>query len=202
MNAYYQTVLGMNDELLLLQLDYPPANLFYRDSGVDIGSLRPEEKITSTVTIASGQYSGMVVFAVQDLRVTVLDESIINICKTVFVAVILTMGNLLFAKDVNQHALNDINRMLWKVKEIATNPLSCKDEKMLKVMSESDKTDESKNETILIENTITHIGELLALSFGELGSSIIAQNLALRGHLDLSQPGKKTFGIFGCIDIL
>ena len=61
-------------------------------------------------------------------------SSIINICKTIFVAVILTMGNLFFSKDVNNLALNDINRMLKKVKEIATNPLSCKDEKMMKLM--------------------------------------------------------------------
>jgi hypothetical protein len=105
----------------------------------------------------------------------VVNTAIINICKTIFVALILTMGNLFFAKDVNELALNDINRMLMKVKEIATNPLSCKDEKMMKLLATTKETkDEEKNETILIERTITHIGELLALSFGELGSSIIA----------------------------
>ena len=46
-----------------------------------------------------------------------------------------------------------------------------------------------RNETELIEDTITQIGILLALNFGELGSEIIAKNMAQQGELNLALPG-------------
>lgn len=89
---------------------------------------------------------------------------------------------MVFNSDINSLALEDINRMLKKVNQIATNPLSCKDEKILKMKELKEKGEsqdfKQKNETELIEDTITQIGILLALNFGELGSEIIAKNMA------------------------
>lgn len=89
---------------------------------------------------------------------------------------------MVFNSDINSLALEDINRMLKKVNQIATNPLSCKDEKILKIKELKEKGEgqnfTQKNETELIEDTITQIGILLALNFGELGSEIIAKNMA------------------------
>ena len=112
---------------------------------------------------------------------------------------------MIFNSDINSLALEDINRMLKKVNQIATNPLSCKDEKILKMKEMKEKGEEynsnQRNETELIEDTITQIGILLALNFGELGSEIIAKNMAQQGELNLSLPGKKMFGIFGYCNI-
>jgi hypothetical protein len=46
-----------------------------------------------------------------------------------------------FNNDVNSIILNDINRMLKMVEEIASNPLSCKDNQIIK-RQEQDNDDE------------------------------------------------------------
>ena len=53
--------------------------------------------------------------------------AIIGIIKTIFISIILTLANMTFNNDVNSIILNDIIRLLKIVKEIAKNPLTCKD---------------------------------------------------------------------------
>ncbi len=61
--------------------------------------------------------------------------------------------------------------------------------------------EEEKHETVILENTIIKIGQLLAIGFGEAGSHIIADNIAQGGDLTLEGSGNKMFGIFGFCDI-
>ena len=56
-------------------------------------------------------------------------------------------------------------------------------------------------ETVLLERTIVKIGALLALGFGEAGSKIIAENMALGGDVNPMLPGQKIIAIFGFCDI-
>jgi hypothetical protein len=77
-----------------------------------------------------------------------------------------------FSKDINDNALRPIERMIRKVNQIASNPLSSKEQEIVKTQGQN------TNETLLIENAITKIGVLLALGFGEAGSEIIAKNMA------------------------
>lgn len=56
-------------------------------------------------------------------------------------------------------------------------------------------------ETEVLEQTIVKIGALLALGFGEAGSKIIAQNMAMGGDVNPMIPGVKIFSIFGFCDI-
>ena len=52
----------------------------------------------------------------------------------------------------------------------------------------------------MLERAIVKIGYLLALGFGEAGSSIIGQNMTQGGDLNPMMPGLKTTCIFGfCI---
>ena len=44
-------------------------------------------------------------------------------------------------------------------------------------------------ETVILEQTITKIGALLALGFGEAGSKIIAENMAGNGDVNPMLPG-------------
>lgn len=55
-------------------------------------------------------------------------------------------------------------------------------------------------ETAVLEKAIVKIGHLLALGFGEAGSSIIGQNITNFGELNPMVPGQRTYAIFGfCI---
>lgn len=66
------------------------------------------------------------------------------------------------------------------------------------------KSDEDKGleyETNFLEKTIMKIGALLAIGFGSAGTSIIAKNLSMYGHIESNIPGNKVFAIFGFCDI-
>lgn len=154
--------------------------------------LRDDEKEETRVTIA--KYSEDFV-AVCDLREKQQLTSVINITRTIFVCIVLTMAAFYFTKDANELALKPIERMIEKVNKIATNPLASKEETIK----------ESKGgmqyETTLIENAIIKIGTLLALGFGDAGSEIIASNMEKGGDVDPMIAGKRQCAVFGFCDI-
>ncbi len=83
-----------------------------------------------------------------------------------------------------------IESMISKIKEMSINPLSAlqqseKEQFLTILQNETNKNKcffkkikKEPLETQVLEKTITKIGALLALGFGEAGSEIIAQNLS------------------------
>ena len=51
-------------------------------------------------------------------------NSILSICRTVFVCIVLSIASIMFTSDANRLVLSPIERMLEKVKLIAKNPLA------------------------------------------------------------------------------
>ena len=56
-------------------------------------------------------------------------------------------------------------------------------------------------ETQLLEQSLSKIGGLLALGFGEAGSQIIADNMSAGYDINPMLPGKKIISVFGFCDI-
>lgn len=56
-------------------------------------------------------------------------------------------------------------------------------------------------ETNMLQSTLTNLGALLAISFGEAGSQVIATNLAKGADINPNQPGYKQLFIFGYCNI-
>ena len=56
-------------------------------------------------------------------------------------------------------------------------------------------------ETEVLERTLTKIGSLLAVGFGEAGSKIISENIAAGEDVNAVMPGRKTIAVFGFCDI-
>ena len=56
-------------------------------------------------------------------------------------------------------------------------------------------------ETTILESTLSKIGALLALGFGEAGSMIISQNIKNSNEVNPMLPGQKAMFIFGFCDI-
>lgn len=56
-------------------------------------------------------------------------------------------------------------------------------------------------ETVLLEQTLSKIGSLLALVFGEAGAEIIAKNMEKGSDVNPMLPGHKAIFIFGFCDI-
>lgn len=136
----------------------------------------------------------------------------LGIARTFFVCLVLTLSALFFTKDANELVLSPIEKMLFKVKQIAKNPLKAakeedKENMIIYELMQKDKNfervhkEQENFETAVLERTIVKIGALLALGFGEAGSEIIGQNMNKTGEVDPMVPGKKIYAIFGFCDI-
>ena len=154
-------------------------------------------------------------------------SAILNIIKTCFICVVLTVSSYCFSKDTSELVLEPIETMIEKVKQITKNPIEAlqkneKDEITKALLQEEEeknafchcgkqtqqssfqrKKKQAPLETEVLENTITKIGALLALSFGDAGSEIIAKNMQKNssGEVNPMIPGKKICAIYGFCDI-
>ena len=172
------------------------------------------------------EYSDSQFMSAIDQRYIVKFDAWLNIGRTLFVCIVLSIGSIFFNYDANTLVLMPIERMIEKVKAIAKNPLLAQEDMsdagILSTMKkEQDKSEylsnsmdgeaaalaaqknDEKNsyETDILEKTILKIGRLLALGFGEAGSKIIADNMAKGGDVNPMIPGSKIFAIFGFCDI-
>ena len=67
-----------------------------------------------------------------DGRLINVKQAWINILRTFFVCMVLTMGALWFSSDVNEIALSPLEKMIEKVNRIASNPTASREIKLIK----------------------------------------------------------------------
>lgn len=146
--------------------------------------------------------------AIFDISIESKLVGVLDICQTIFVIIILTTGAFMFSKDSEDMIINPIKKMMQKVKNISLDPSillfkKAKTELPLpkKYCCFSNKAPEQAQEIALIENTISSIGVLLILVFGEAGGKIIRDSMSVDGELVLSYQGVKTFAVFCFCDI-
>jgi hypothetical protein len=115
----------------------------------------------------------------------------LNIIKTLFICGVLAGGSICFSKDTTEMVLEPIESMIHKIKLITKNPIEAmqnneKQQYLNAILQEEQnkrkwcnlsKQKEAPLETVILEKTISKIGALLALGFGEVGSEIIAKNM-------------------------
>ena len=80
-------------------------------------------------------------------------ESLLNLIRTIFVCVVLTVAALSFSKDSNELVLIPMERIFKTVNKIASNPLSARNEALI-----NQKGKKKELETIAIENSLIKIG--------------------------------------------
>jgi len=139
-----------------------------------------------------------------DLRPIVHQEAVINVLMTIFICCVLCVGSLSFSSDANNLVLRPVETMVNKVEAIRSNPLLAmkmadddfkrEEMKRLKVIRERAertdfqrlldqrkrcfvKKDKEIMETAILEKTIIKLGSLLAIGFGEAGTSIVTQTM-------------------------
>mmetsp|Transcript_3670 Transcript_3670/g.4918 ORF Transcript_3670/g.4918 Transcript_3670/m.4918 type:complete len:841 (+) Transcript_3670:546-3068(+) len=181
MSAYYENTENMY-WIKIAGVDYSGN---YSLDGPEHRSLRGvefEEIVYDTAT-----------FAKFDLRKTSELQAWLNICRTIFICIILGLGAMLFSKDANNLVIIPIERMIKKVRDMAENPLQKHEFK--------EDGDDQQFETKILENAFSKICSLMAVGFGEAGAEIIAENLRNGGELNPMVPGKKMCAIFGFCDI-
>ena len=107
-------------------------------------------------------------------------------------------GTYFFSSDVNKLVIGPIERLVDLVRKISANPLGVE----YKMMGENEGFLEGLETTVLL-TTITKIGALMRVGFGEAGASVIAKNLAESsgGRLNLMGSGTMIRSIFGFCDV-
>lgn len=140
----------------------------------------------------------------------------LNIGKTLYVCLALAVGAVFFSKDAEELVIIPIEKMLNQVKKLTKDPIAAMQisarqsfraatcepipKRKRLCISKPNKLN-IDYETALLEQTITKIGILLALGFGEAGSSVIATNITTSGQIDTNSKGSKVHAIFGFCDI-
>ena len=100
----------------LLSLEIPDHADYYLDDDPDVvSSFRIEEYDE----FENGNFK-----AVYKNRSEAIANAYINIGRTIFICILLTIGALFFSRDAEILVLNPIERMIEKVKAIAKNPLA------------------------------------------------------------------------------
>jgi len=123
---------------------------------------------------------------------------------------VLAGGSLVLSKVTQELVLDPIENMIKKVKEITDNPIKAAQEaeeeqvKQEEIMAHQNEKDTKKGaplETEMLEKTLSKIGSLLAVGFGEAGSQIISENVSKGDEINPMIPGRKTIAVFGFCDI-
>ena len=220
-SIYVTENIGTNSPVIYARVGY----LVYGDYN-DTLNLRDNEKNSYSEDcsfLMPEDEANSICEAVFDIRSSNKLSSTLNIIKTIFICFVLSFGSYCFSKDTSEMVLEPIEQMIEKVKQISQNPIEAlqrnEKEEITKALLEEEennatcscskgKDKNSKNktqplETEMLENTIAKIGSLLALSFGDAGSEIIAKNMQKNsnGEVNPMIVGKKVCAIYGFCDI-
>ena len=133
-----------------------------------------------------------------DIRYQTSNQALFGIYTTLFVIVILITGTLFFSSDVTRLVITPVEKMVALVQKISVNPLGVQ----YKMLGEEDGFVAGMETTVLL-TTITKIGGLMRVGFGEAGADIIANNLndSAGGKLNLMGGGNMITSIFGFCDV-
>jgi class 3 adenylate cyclase len=142
-----------------------------------------------------------------------LMTGLLNIVKTFYVCMLLTLAAVYFENDTKELVLEPLEVMIEIVNNVAKDPINAKNTDRIqegikntlsKLSNKKKKRKEiqvEKYEVKIIQNTIVKISALLAIGFGEAGGEIIRENLSSHNDLDPMLKGKKKEAIFGFCDI-
>lgn len=194
--------------LIYLAYDDKNSNEFKWEADTHHEDLRFNEKY-----YAETDYNLVAVF---DIRAETQLSALLNILRTLFVSVVLSLGAIYFTKDSTDLVIIPIEKMMNKVQKISKNPMKASEVRLNDIHDMVNSSKKSRcslclctksehntteYETTVLEDTIIKIGVLLALGFGEAGSSIIATSMQEVGDFKLNMQGNRCMAIFGFCDI-
>lgn len=183
-------------------------NLYYTNSSIDFHQYRTEE----VKYVASQDGS---VYITYDVTTDTQTSAILNIIRTLFVCLCLTLASVTFENDTKELVVEPLEIMIEIVENVAKDPVNAKNVENLqsgvkstmnKIMNKNDKSKKTKDnyekyEVMVMQKAIIKISALLAIGFGEAGGEIIKENLSSHQDLDPMLKGKKKIAIFGFCDV-
>ncbi|KAJ1440570.1 hypothetical protein B484DRAFT_443343 [Ochromonadaceae sp. CCMP2298] len=163
----------------------------------NLDSLRAESKLEYSLYTnnSQGYFITEVVYNIDPL---VREFATFSIVTTIFVAVMLIGGSIVFTNDAQRLVIEPIERMMNMVEAVAEDPLATFQ------FEEEGGNALAQYETKLLETTIEKITGLLRVGFGEAGAGIISANLSSKDSstaINPLLPGIRIYAIFGFCDI-
>jgi len=114
---------------------------------------------------------------------------------TIFTCIILGAGAIMFANDTQELIILPITKMVGIIKTLADDPL--KKPEPPQFDDEDSQQSKGQMKTRELQKTIFRIGNLLQMSFGQLGAIIMRdQQNTGDGTTDIMIPGHKINAIF------
>ena len=105
---------------------YPIIYISSSDEVCSYGKL-PDDSFRSDEFLASyDQYQNFWAYAISDYRYNTRMNSLLNMMRTLFVSLLLTIASIYFTKDVDELILNPLERMMNRVNKLAEDPLNIK----------------------------------------------------------------------------
>lgn len=182
------------DHVEIVQYQYGTVFSFESE---ELGKLRLDEM----VSLAMIDGSAMVKLVVSRRFSRVID-ALLGLLSVVLLSLVMLVSIYLFNKDMYQMILNPLERLINKLKRVAQDPIGAFKSSWEGGAGEVMTKKESSNETILIENAIYKISELLVLGFGQAGAKIISQFVFDKDkNIDEIGAGEMVQAIFGFCDI-
>lgn len=155
-------------------------------------------------------------YACFDNRKNSKANALFNLARTIFTCLLLGGAAYLFSNNSNTLVIAPIESMVQKIKNISINPIEAmqeneKDEYVKRIMSTTEngtfccfkkKKAEENLETTILDKTISKIGALLAIGFGEAGSRIISKILQQNSEeVNPVIDGEKVIALYAFCDI-
>lgn len=140
-----------------------------------------------------GDVSTIITFANKDLS---SQSAMLSLYTTLFIIGLLIAGTIVINQDIQRTVIDPIEHIILLVSNISKNPLA----DHYKDYSQEDGFADDVETTILLR-TVSKIGKLMRVGFGEAGASIIASNMTGSKGLNLLQGGVMIRSIFGFCDV-
>jgi len=128
-----------------------------------------------------------------DVSVDVRTTALYSIGFTAFIIVMLGVAAYSFNRVANLYCIRPIESIMKMMRDFSANPLDS--------MKTKGGLGGGQAETGQLMQSITKIGRLLQIGFGEAGAAIIGANLANGGDIDPMVPGRKMVALFGFVVI-
>jgi hypothetical protein len=137
-----------------------------------------------------------------DLTNTIKLYAICGIGGYIISGVLLVAFVIYINKDLSTYVIFPLESMYEKVVILSKNPMAATSEDFatktgIASLLQSNSASQAQDEIHLIDKSIMKIAYLLAVGYGEAGTSIIINNMSKKRGMDIDIPGQKIIGIYG-----
>lgn len=141
------------------------------------------------------QCKSLVSYVRLDISKTTVQRAVLQFMTTIFTGLVIVAGALMFADDTQKIVIVPITKMVSIIKTLADDPLQKPEKPVIDEHEVQSKGNHMK--TAELQKTIFRIGNLLQMSFGQLGASVIKENSSQGdGNFEIMIPGHRVNVIF------